>query len=355
MKNIENKLLLFMIMFISIVSIVGFAFTKDNTYSEIENRYLSELTLETIDDYMSDHLILRNELISFKNKFKNRIGNTLINGVYVGDDDYLIPEFKTSEKKDAIIRIINDFVSKNNNVDVMLVPDSYEINNDKIRNKLDISEIDDINYFYRLLNSNNIDVYSSIKQENDKYNNQYYRTDHHWSGYGAYTAYKKYMSIKNMKYLDIEDFDVEEIDNFNGTSSSLAIGLSKPEKMYIFNKNNDLDVEYVYENIKTNSLYNRDYLDTKDKYATFLDNNHALIKITNNDIDTERSIIIIKNSYANSFVPFIVNNYTNVYVVDLRYFKESTTDFIKENKIDDILILYNLNNLYSDLSIAYLK
>jgi hypothetical protein len=131
--------------------------------------------------------------------------------------------------------------------------------------------------------------------------------------------------------------------------------LSSTENIDLFLTDDSLTVEYVYEKRTTSSLYNFDYLTGKDKYALFLDNNHALIKVTNNSINNDNSIVLIKNSYANSFVPFIVNNYKNTYIIDLRYYSESVSEFINNNNIKDILILYNLNNLYSDMSIIKLK
>ena len=84
-----------------------------------------------------------------------------------------------------------------------------------------------------------------------------------------------------------------------------------------------MDVSYVLSNKKDKSLYNYDYLEKKDKYAMFLDNNHPLITITNNDTDNDNNILIIKDSFANSMIPFLVNHYNNIHVIDPRYYKKS--------------------------------
>ena len=78
-------------------------------------------------------------------------------------------------------------------------------------------------------------------------------------------------------------------------------------------------------------------------------------EVKNNDINDGSNLLLIKNSYANSFVPFIINHYENVHVIDLRYFGDSISKYVEDNKMDNILILYNLNNFYSDKSIIRLK
>ena len=283
-------------------------------------------------------------------------GKTLINDVYVAKDNYLIQKFNTNDKKDAIVKAINNFTKIIDNVDVMFIPDSILINEDKLNFHLDIQEDKEIDYLYSNINTNCINVIDTLKEENNKSNNLYYKSDHHWTTYGAYFAYKKYFIDKNKQPYQIYDFKIKKVGGeFKGTSSSLALGLSKADEIYIFERPSSLKVNYVYENNITNSLYNYDYLNKKDKYSLFLDNNHALIEIENKYIEDDSSIVIIKNSYANAFIPFLVNHYHNVYVFDLRYYSLNVSDYIKEKNIKDVLILYNLKNMYDDMSIVKLK
>ena len=111
----------------------------------------------------------------------------------------------------------------------------------------------------------------------------------------------------------------------------------------------------MYEDKVTDTMYEYSYLDKKDKYSLFLDNNHPLIIITNNDIITNKEIIVIKDSYANSLIPFLVNHFKKVHVIDPRYYNLSITSYLKENpNIKDGLIIYNANGL-DDSSILGLE
>lgn len=324
---------------------------KDD-YSQIENRYLTEFSLKNLDAYLSDRFPYRTSLIAVKNKIDNALGKSLINGIYIGRDNYLIPVSEDFDKKEYIVKTINEF-SRDKNVTTMFIPDSISINSDKLGLNLGNRQKEDLDYFKDNLDTNNIDIFDRLKQENSLTGDMYYLSDHHWTSKAAYVAYQTY--CENMHINSEEKFTIKKIDDsFLGTSASKALGLASADDIYIYDYDNDLTVEYCDRDVITDSLYNYEHLSGKDKYSVFLDGNHSLIKISNNKVN-DGSLLVVKNSYGNCFVPFVVNNYSNVYVVDLRYYFDSVSELINEYSIENILILYNLNNLYSDPSIIKLK
>ena len=134
-----------------------------------------------------------------------------------------------------------------------------------------------------------------------------------------------------MVYFDLKKLKTKEVtDSFLGTTYSKVTNYNqKPDSIYIFKFINDLKVEYVDEQKESNSLYNFDYLNKKDKYSIFLDNNHGLIKITNEDIK-EGHLLIIKDSFANSMIPLLTNHYREIDVIDPRYYKRSISKYIND-------------------------
>ena len=193
-------------------------------------------------------------------------------------------------------------------------------------------------------------------KEKDNYQ-LYYKTDHHWTSYGAYFGYKEFSIINNINHIDISNYHIETITNeFKGSTYSKVVDpFSKNENIDLFTyKDYNLEVDYVLSNKKTTSIYNFDYLNKKDKYALFLDNNHPLITITNNDINSD-NILIIKDSYANSIVPFLVNHYHKIHIIDPRYYKKSITKYIEENNIENVLIMYNVGTLATDTNILSIR
>ena len=210
-----------------------------------------------------------------------------------------------------------------------------------------------INNIYSKITFNTIDVYNTLKENNKKYQ-MFYHLDHHWTTYGAYFAYVEYARNNDIEPLDITDFDIELVTNkFYGTLYSKSNDYSRDsDSIYLFNRNNNLEVNYVYNKKVTDTLYEKSYLDKKDKYGLFLDNNHPLIIVTNNDIISSKEIIVIKDSFANSLIPFLVNHFKKVHIIDPRYYNLSISAYLKENpNIKDGLILYNANTIDSDLGI----
>ena len=118
------------------------------------------------------------------------------------------------------------------------------------------------------------------------------------------------------------------------------------------NPTDDLTVRYIDTEETSDSLYNMEYLEKKDKYSMFLDNLHTLIEITNENAESEDVLVLIKDSYANSMVPFLTTHYQKIYVFDTRYYKQGPSKFIDEHpEVTDVLLLYNMNTLDTDTGI----
>ena len=184
MKKFNKLFIVLTINIISISLLFLFVIEKKYDFSEEENRYLEKFSIDNIDTYIIDHFPFRLQFIYLKNKFEYLLGKRYINNTYIGKDNYLIPDFQDNKKKKYIIDTINTFNRNNRNVDVMIVPDSILINENKLSYHKSINEEDEIKYLYNKLNTNNINVIDSLKEEN-KYTQMYYKTDHHWTSFGA--------------------------------------------------------------------------------------------------------------------------------------------------------------------------
>lgn len=368
-----KKILTVLIMLFILIFLISFIMLPKEKFSEIENRGLSsfpkfELSkimdgsyMEDVESYVNDHFPVRNIFMNIRAVFNKCIGRQNIDDVYFGNDDYLIEKYDDVLNKDKIVDVINK-LDENvlTDIGVMLVPTKISIYEDKLPKYVSVYSQDElINNIYNKLNDNikKINLYDNLIKEKDNYQ-LFYKTDHHWTSYGAYFGYKEFARENNLEFIDISLFDIDKVsDSFLGsTYSKVVLPNVSGEDMYIFNyKDYDLDISYVLSNKNTKSLYNYDYLDKKDKYAMFLDNNHPLITIKNNDINNGGNLLIIKDSFANSMVPFLVNHYSNIHVVDPRYYKRSISNYIVDNNIDSILILYNIGTLSSDDNILSIR
>ena len=101
------------------------------------------------------------------------------------------------------------------------------------------------------------------------------------------------------------------------------------------------------------SLYDLSYLDTRDKYAVYFGGNQPLIEI-DTEAESNRRLLVIKDSYAHCFVPFAVQDFAAVTMIDLRYFNESLSEYMHANEFTDVLVLYNASGFAEDTSIGKL-
>lgn len=375
MRN-KIKIIIF-IMLIFCITIISI-FSKEKNFSENENRYLAQkpkFTFKTFkngtyaeeyEEYITDQFIFRDNWISIKTYTERAMLKQDINGVYFGKDGYLIEKY-TGFIEDQInknINRLNDFIKiysekvGNNNVKAMIVPTASEV----LKNKLPLFAYDNVqkeilDYIKSTLpNGSYIDLANYLEQYNDEY--IYYKTDHHWTSLGAYYAYNKWIHEIGITPYEKEDFNIESVCNdFYGTIYSKVNVDIKPDTIDMYtlkNKNINFILDYDLGDKITHSLYDFSQLEGKDKYAFFLGGNNGLVKIKTN-IDNKRKLLIIKDSFANSFVPFSSNNFSEISLIDLRYFNLRISEYIDEEEFTDILFLYNSLNFSKDKNLIKLS
>ncbi|WP_347561510.1 DHHW family protein [Clostridium senegalense] len=381
MLNKNNKLLkiivaiMFIVFFTSIVALNIITPNKD--FSELENRVLQKkpkFSIESLlegkftkkyEEYISDQFAFRDFWVELKSKCDKFIGKKESNDVYLGKDDYLLEKFKapSQEEVDNRVNAINNFDNQSKELKkyIVLAPTAVDILKDKLPHYVvEPSEKTYLDKFKDGLNEdiNFVDVYEKLNSKKDEY--IYYKTDHHWTTDGAFYAYEELAKSMNLSLADKDNFDKVEVNNeFLGSLyskgnfrdvSSDSINLYK----YKNNIEEDIKIEYPLEEKESNSMYAMDNLKKKDKYTVFLDGNHPLVKISTK-ANSDRKLLIVKDSYANSFVPFLINDFSEIYMVDLRYYTEDLSKLIEKNEIDEMLMLYNANTFFQDTSIKTIK
>lgn len=159
--------------------------------------------------------------------------------------------------------------------------------------------------------------------------------------------------------LDKEDFRIQRItDQFYGSLySKSGFRHIRPDgiELYLPKKEASYKVEYVDEQRTADSLYEMGNLAQKDKYTVFFNGNHALIKITTVHPEGKRKLLVVKDSYANSLLPFLTEHFSEIYVVDLRYYGEDLKALVRQHGIRDMLLLYNVNTFFEEPSIQNLS
>ena len=356
------------LLILSGMSVFGFA-AGDERYSEKENRYLAikpDLDSgnllngkyqEDYETYLADKTIFRNKWIELKTYIELASLKKDVNGVYFGKDNYLIARQDTdkfeTENADKNCKYLEEFVDnykKNTDICVMLVPNTSEILKKKLpKYAYNFNETRYINDIYKEIGEDNtVDVNQMLKAHKDEY--LYYKTDHHWTTLGAYYAFMEYADKTG---INIEKYTTKLVtDKFYGTMSSKANLEIEADKVYIYEPDKEEEVSVRYNNSTElkDSLYEMSALDKKDKYSIFLGGNNPLVQITTN-AENDRKVLVIKDSFAHCFIPFMISGFSKIDVVDLRYYNESIRKMIEEGGYTDILVLYNVGNFVEDKNI----
>ncbi|USG67896.1 DHHW family protein [Brevibacillus ruminantium] len=364
---------LLLLLFISVIAALNL-FAPDRTFSESENRMLEQLphfswkTLmagtftSDFEKYVSDQFVLRDLWIEAKSETDRIMGKKESNGVYLGKDGFMLKKFTPPSDEDLKEKIaaIHAFCDATPDLTkyMMLVPTAQSVLTDKLPSYAsDNGELAYREKVQRSLRENLqiVDVYPALAGKREQ--SLFYKTDHHWTTTGAYEAYQVLGREMGFEPKVKDDFRIEKVtDTFYGSLySKSGYRHVKPDSIEFFlpKDNGRSSVEYVDEQQSTDSLYAMENLRKKDKYAVFLNGNHGLIKITTGNREG-RKLLVVKDSYANSFLPFLAEHFQEMYVVDLRYYEGNLQKLILEQHLNEMLLLYNVQTFFEDPSIQTL-
>lgn len=365
---------------IPIITLINCFSNTGKVFSENENRYLKdfpEFSFDNIidkeftpdfEEYFSDRIFLRENWIGIKNNFDKLLGKKEIKGVFT-ENGRMIEAWKTYDKEsvEKNLTAMNQFAEKNPDINMyfMLAPTAQGVYEDTLPENCGI---ENQKAFIKLCYESTpaitgIDVFTDLYASRDNY--IYYRTDHHWTSLASYYAYNAASKIMKYTPYTLDKFSVEHASNsFKGTlySKTLDNGITPDTIDYYTLSNGDPSVIVKVNNgmeIKDyGSMYFRSYLEKKDKYSSFLGANVPVLNIKSN-ISAEAdngSLLVIKDSYAHSLVPFLTKNYSNITVVDLRYINGTFEDVgVNLEKYNSVLFMYNVITFSQDMNVKKLS
>ena len=338
-----------------------------DVWNSVKWKYINDRSGHAFKDdfetYLSDHIVRREDWVKASNRIQTLSGKKEINGVYTLDNQ-MIQTFKEYNADDVnnSINAMNAFAERfpDKQMFFMLAPTVQEFCSGKIPSYEGLlSEktfIDDC--YKKLRNISAIDCRSFLASNSDEY--IYYRTDHHWTSLGAYYAYQSAAKLLGYTAYGYGSFNIETASSdFRGTLYSKTLDDSIPADnidYYTLSKN-EPKVKMTCINgseVKEyDSLYVRDFLNEKDKYSSFTGSNVPIVEIET-DVDTDKTLLIIKDSYAHSLVPFLSKHYSKITMVDMRYINTSLNDLINLDDYSQVLFMYNAVTFAEDGNITKL-
>ena len=348
-------------------------------FSELENRYLqatpqltwdrllSKKFAEETESFITDHFPFRDKWLWMKSTSEQVRLQQENNGIYLGKDGYLFEKFLAPDdtKIQQYTESLNEFATNHPEINMtfMLVPTSIGLYPERLPWLAPSYPQKEVNTYIgqqladQIHFINGFNVLAPHASESI-----YYRTDHHWTTYGAYLAYVAYAKQQGWQPLSQQDFRIETVsDSFLGSyhTRSQFTGLT-PDTIQAYIPRKPLSTEmYIADtNQTTTNLYNESFLEKKDQYSFFLGGVHALMKLTT-ELDQDQmaldKLLVIKDSYAHNLLPFLTNHVADIHVIDLRYYNGSITDYVNEHAIQDILFLYNTATFVEDAELLKLK
>ncbi|MDO4622983.1 MAG: DHHW family protein [Eubacteriales bacterium] len=274
--------------------------------------------------------------------------------IYVTDNQGFELYYFNQDNADAYAAMLNTVAQWTGSaVDVydMVIPTSFGICLDKsVQESLGASAQEDaIPYIYSRMSSDvkTISVFDTLKKHNSDY--LYFRTDHHWTALGAYYSYKEFCKVKGITPHELADYEMMEFPGFLGSyyaySNQSAELAAKPDTVYAYKPIATNDLTYVSaEDGETYESYvitdANDYSE-ENKYLCFICGDQPYEEIHNPSLPDGESCIVIKESFGNALVPFLVDHYKDIYVIDYRYYTGDLTQMCIDKNIKDVIFLNN--------------
>ncbi len=347
---------------------------RQRSFSEKENRSLAARPAVTAsavisgefesayETYLTDQFPMRDTWISLRTASERAAGKQEVHDVYFAEDDYLIEKHSqvfTEQQASVNAQLLASFAERMSekytaqHLQITVIPNAVDILRDKL--PAYAAPYDEEVYLKQIAAMMPEGVWldsSSILQAHSG-EEIYYRTDHHWQTLGAFYVWQAYAAGQGLGEITAADYTVRTVsDTFEGTVAAKTGTEAVPDSIEIYEPVEPVSYTLTYnqsDDIRS-TVYQESVLEGRDQYAYFYGGNYGLIQASTN-AGTGRRILVLKDSYAHCFVPFLYGAYDQVDMLDLRYFNSSLSEWIEAGEYTDILVLYNAAGFAEDTSL----
>ena len=362
------------------------AVSPDRAFSEMENRNLEQLPevdfgtpeklfrdgnffngqfMRDFETYTTDQFVGRDTWIALKSSTERLLGKKENNDVYFADNDTLITRFDQPDAQRVTdnLNYVNNFVE---NVDIpvvfSLIPTQACIWADRLpEGAPNASQTDLLSQAQGAVSGATwADVYTPLMEHKDE--DIFYRTDHHWTSLGAYYGYTGLAQALGYTPVPLSDYDatVRSTEFYGTVFSSSGVRWVRPDTITTYVPEDGITVvSHTYDNAgnpveEPRELYVESFLSVKDKYSMFLGGNQSLGVVKNANNPDGPKLLILRDSYADSLVPFLTAHYSEIHLIDPRYYHLSVKDYVEQNGIDQALVLYSVPNFVTDQNLFWI-
>lgn len=355
--KIKDIVVTFVFLFIIISLFLINVIKKDTDISIAERRKLAtmpELTTKSLfdgtyfksfDSYVTDQFIKRDAFrkikIDIELSTKGEYNNLYLYDDYIVEEIFPLNTNSINNLINKINYIKNTYLNNNSNIYYTIIPDkNYFVNNGNL--KLDYNKLQDI-MKNNLTNLNYINIFDKLTLNN------YYKTDTHWKQEDLFNVAN---TIANQMNFDITNNNIiNTVTTFKGSyAGRLSITKDIDTIKTISNPSIDNSSVYNYETKKYTKIYDYDKLKSLDKYDIYLSGASSIIDIVNPTSNSNKELIVFRDSYGSSLIPLLIDGYKKITVIDIRYVSSRIlNNYIKFND-QDVLFMYSIltiNNSFS--------
>lgn len=371
MEKIRNILCPLVFCLFLLVMSALLLFLPDRDYSEVEKQYLAQAPdfswdavldgsyQQGLEDWVEAQFPGRELFVGINAYWQLLQGRNVQQDIYYAEDGYLIndPETLNWENFDRNLEIIRNFsASAGVPTGMIMVPSTGSMLVDKL--PLGHGEYADDQLFRQAAEQLEGVEFADLRPALAAQTEQvFYRTDHHLTAAGNYTLYAAWRQEQGKAVTPVTQYQVERFDGFCGTTwTGSGYWLTEPDTVELWDSGAEVTVtitEAGEDTVVSDTMFFRSHLEELDMYPVYLDGNHTLVEIENPNAP-EGTILLVKDSYAHGFAPFLADHYQKVILVDLRFYRASVSELIAEKGVDEVLFLYGVNTLLTDTNLRWL-
>ena len=369
MKTTRLSYAIFFILSVLFFVISGFLLflLPQREFSENENRclttfrppeisgFLDTSMQQNLTDAANDQFAGRDFWMKCATSIQKAAGFQNAGGVYFGKDGYYFERLLDSDlPKQRYLKHLQFLEQFANNYDFSVtflpVPSKGCILEDKLPSHAVVYRSDRLYDQAGQLSSTSVLDVRQLFSDNKNREQLYFKTDHHWTMYAAYLAYTAWCDMHGMTGAPLEQFQPECVsNNFFGTLYSKAPGFdTQPDPLILPVRLPKAEV--IIDTKRTDCIYDNTKLETKDKYGVYFGGNFGRIDLHMDNAVKDQTLLIVKDSFANSLVPFLMNEYRHIVMIDFRYYHQPFSRLLEELQPKEVLILYEISNFAQDIN-----
>ena len=309
---------------------------------------------EQLSDYITDYFAGRSRWMSASSAFQASLGECIINGVYADDERLINISLPKDYSIDLTVSAVNEYASANAGaVCFVAVPTSSGVYSDRLPGYIFKDyERRQIDALYEALGDDirTVNAYNILRMLNDNY--IYYRNDTKWTSYGAYCVYRTVIQKLGFQPVAYDKFIFNHVssdfygDLYNRTGYTRA----KADIIDIYEYPDGAAVtgctKYYSDGSveEQSSLYDLSLLDSSYKYNVYMGGEAAVTKIYT-EVKNEKNLLVIKDSYADCFLPFLTQHYSEITVVSPKELTVPLSDIIDTADYGQTLFLFGIDGL----------